>query len=1228
MPKVSDTSMKKQPGNRTILQNRYDLVKQISSTEKCKIYKGEDQHNDEPQEYLIKIWEYGGKVVTAERQALWNREVRTLSRLCSSPGAEDGMMLLHDAGIDKYRFAIVLKAEGGGFASLDKTLKRRKEKHNDCCPDWLLLNRHKDPAKRKILWDGLYNIAKAIQLMHEQDIIHRSIADDAVYFDMDGTPDSLRLAGFDWGVRFGEPNISGDTSSKWSLPSNPDGKLTGYNFDSDWFAFGILLARCFYDLGENIANDNKNKTAKVYQHVTDANTELSQDEKTLILELIDPKIDNRKVFGASVIRSMKRIIDGLSIQNKPSTARNTLLLTINTRVRRDLIDNEICATDIDPDAYITGKKNSPFKDYDLEHRVRLYEFINKDLKDAKNSKIYAVPGSKGHYQLKGENLLLKIRSFQPPRLEGAIPWRVAEVIDINGYFDGTSVNYEVLKHTVEVIPLEDACRKVEKGFAGHELWSRNPLPGKEKRRADRTLEEVRLFLQFTNQLEVIARDAEIFAYKILEGPFRNEDDEEIIRITDEKKEERASRRFFNQGENLVSFFAGKRSGIKTSDKKVLLTGTNSLELNIRRHEAEESAWTIVPPEQEETNDLTLKRFSSDDKTRPNSEGYIRNKDHFAQMRLIKRRVDAIRNLKHHAYLLRAMAMPHTVHIDTQDDLKQAIPDNEDGLDREKQEVLRNILQLRPIYLLQGPPGTGKTRLVAHLLRQILLKDPTYQILVTANDHEAVDVLKEKVQEVYKGSKKPLIAIRLHNEDELRKRSDSIESVTDGILDNANKELAAVRRKSAIQEEWLELLKRYHADGKSGLYRGLKRLVETGAHITYSTTTSGNLEELAKGRRSFDWSIIEEAGKIHGFSLVLPLQTGYRWLLLGDQQQLEPFYYREFYECLDRPDEIRDVLDEIGTVANNRRYLDFEWNNTLGQDPDAFMDFCEVCKDWLRTFDKMFRVLSPLEHTKRLGRQYRMHPAIGNLVSEVFYEAKLQNATEENGKLKDGVKNPFSAPRFIAGETNAAEKPAVVWLDVPWEKGIADIPEKYPEQTREWNQLEITAIQTLLQQLKTDQSLASEVTIAVLTPYTKQREELNTMLGRIHLSKGLKLQSKKFARRHASPGESWANTVDSFQGNEADVVILSLVRNKNLPARGEPKDIRFIAEKGRLNVMLSRAKRMLVIAGCWEFFNETVKRIAENNSEAGHFKKVINLLEEYFELGKAVKVSLEELRKAN
>ncbi len=73
------------------------------------------------------------------------------------------------------------------------------------------------------------------------------------------------------------------------------------------------------------------------------------------------------------------------------------------------------------------------------------------------------------------------------------------------------------------------------------------------------------------------------------------------------------------------------------------------------------------------------------------------------------------------------------------------------------------------------------------------------------------------------------------------------------------------------------------------------------------------------------------------------------------------------------------------------------------------------------------------------------------------------------------------------------------------------------------------------------------------------------------------------------------TVDSFQGSEADLVVLSLVRNNQ---RTGLSALGFLRDKRRMNVALSRARSKLVIVGSLAFLREAVRGVNPDAGEHG------------------------------
>ena len=88
-------------------------------------------------------------------------------------------------------------------------------------------------------------------------------------------------------------------------------------------------------------------------------------------------------------------------------------------------------------------------------------------------------------------------------------------------------------------------------------------------------------------------------------------------------------------------------------------------------------------------------------------------------------------------------------------------------------------------------------------------------------------------------------------------------------------------------------------------------------------------------------------------------------------------------------------------------------------------------------------------------------------------------------------------------------------------------------------------------------------------------------------------------------------------------MVSLVRNNRRPPG---TGLGFLEEAARINVLLSRAERLLVLVGSWEFFQHQLQAVSIDDPHFSlwHWKKVVETLEGWFASGKAVKVGASSL----
>lgn len=175
-------------------------------------------------------------------------------------------------------------------------------------------------------------------------------------------------------------------------------------------------------------------------------------------------------------------------------------------------------------------------------------------------------------------------------------------------------------------------------------------------------------------------------------------------------------------------------------------------------------------------------------------------------------------------------------------------------------------------------------------------------------------------------------------------------------------------------------------------------------------------------------------------------------------------------------------------------------------------------------------------------QYRMNEHIMRFSSEYFYEGKVETAPQIKHRSILDYDNPMT------------------WIDT----SSLDSHEEFVGETfgrinKAEGQLTLDILEKYFNKIGRQRILDERIDVGIISPYRAQVQYLRRLL-----------MKKEFFKpfRHLLT----VNTVDGFQGQERDVIIISLVRANEYGQIGFLKDLR------RMNVAITRARMKLIILG--------------------------------------------------
>ncbi|EMO7879704.1 AAA family ATPase [Campylobacter upsaliensis] len=517
-------------------------------------------------------------------------------------------------------------------------------------------------------------------------------------------------------------------------------------------------------------------------------------------------------------------------------------------------------------------------------------------------------------------------------------------------------------------------------------------------------------------------------------------------------------------------------------------------------------------------------------------------------------------------LLRKINEPTELKENEQREIESYFNEN---LDENQQEAVRKALSLErecEILLIQGPPGTGKTTTITEIIKQYQKFHKHYKILITSQSNQAVDNVLEKicVSEANPNGEDKIF--RIGNDE--RKMSEIAKQYTpDKVLDKILKENRERIKhntitdsnpmiESRLQElqqgflKTLETLSSKMANADTTKTKG-KRDNETFRLFTKDIRLFfGTLLGISSWKSFrdvvFDVAIVDEAGRATLSELLVPCIKAKRIILVGDHKQLAPVV-----------DD--DVVEKLNTDSKKGS------DEFKADKKDVTTSLFERLFERIESKSKDYAYLENFKHT--LTYNYRAHKSICDLYSKAFYQGAL--------KTKREISN-IKAHKLQAFTTNA------VWLDT----GKRSDKQDSQKGTGKINRCNATIIANTLSVLKILESQNIK-DIGIITPYKDQSDLLKRQLKSI---------KDEYAKENISID---IGTVDSFQGSDRDMIIYDCVRSskanntQQTQEKRQGSKIDFIADEKRLNVSLSRAKKILLIVGDKEYLRTASVSEGEN-----------------------------------
>lgn len=1121
---------------------------------------------------LIKFWPRVATGNDSDLLHIWRSEIRQLQRLAAIPRADDLFVPMLASGEDDEGFYLVLNPGQGTPLECFRAAGSSRT----------ILAQPRLPQNRRLIWSNALRLAQALDLLHAQGVIHRNIDPWAIVTSL-GDQADFRLTGFEWSMRIASLDTGG--------ASKPAAGTLAASFGHDWRNLGLLIADLLGAPAERVA-DLRLAPTEIASHLSSVE---GRALRTMIgVENVD------RLDGQLTCRRIGEIIAEISAQ---VAGRNTKLAL---------------ALRLGPDTKLgTAIRRASGNDIEMNDVTAQIQFAKDDLSEEPFLvRVRDPERPEPQILLLGQKLAYTLTPYRQPDTTTPADWEFATCERASATRPSFLLGSVLLQsESLDLVSAAEAGKTFPHRRGRVARWDET-MRALDPRESTKTeLDHKHQAFALLSVLEMAYAAADIFPIEIRPHSVDESGDIHHLNIVPRNEDARAAlSKALKLQAPAVRLAKMLENDDVVGDTGWILVTSGSL----GEKGDKDSEWRFV--ERGGQNSPEVLRFEGNEKATLDGAAYIAPSGMRGQIPQFRRRIKALKTLREHTELLKMLVDPRA-RIEKSHD--PVVEDKRyESLDLSKKSALTEILSTVPLFLLQGPPGVGKTFMVGDIVRRRFDDEPTTRLLLSAQSNAAIDHLMKEVQTVFTEANKPVMIRARPADDDGADTDLEIDKQANIHLQALFKSELLAEADEAIAAKVKALVDASNTKAKSGKRhmtaeaRAFEAMILRAANLVFATTNSAAVENLLEERGFFDWTIVEEAGKATGGELLSPLLLSHRRLMIGDHKQLPPYGSDRLEKLLADPAAVKTAVRAAEDLIS-RQLRDPGIDEIFEEVEDDSLDYGRLCADTLKILNLFASFveaeLAPrpgkpprVAIARRLDEQHRMHPAIAKIVSSCFYQDTLETNKEKARYYRE------TPPPFRSRNAAVIPDTPIVFVDMPYcqeQHGY-----KGRDQGPAWsNPDESKAVVKALHYLIPDASRTPS--LAILSPYREQVKWLTRDVDRGGASSRQNLNGFL----PAVGDERYCGTVDSFQGDQADLVIVSMVRNNGHATPS--KSLGFLRDDRRMNVLLSRAKWKLIIVGSLRFY-ESVSDLAGTlpDADIGFLQRFLRALASAKDAGDAAIVS--------